>query len=189
MKRLTSLLLIMHMSISSSGCATTFQEIRRWKEEVKFADGAVITFDRAEFIGRRIPLVERSEIRFTTSNGMQIHWTSCAQPFAVDWLDEALYVLAIAEFSFCTAELSTRQGGGFAAWRVTSEGSKRLRFEDVPRRLMPNLVVDGELAQKKGFIQVGAKFGELRTRGQINWCAEAWKADGLLDQCKSKEGN
>ncbi len=103
MKLILKLLAHLLMLLSVAACATPFQESRRWVEEVKLSDGRIINVEREEFLGKRIPLVERNTLKFKNVDGEEIKWESCAQPIALEIVEGSYFVVAFAPFTFAPA--------------------------------------------------------------------------------------
>lgn len=175
------------MAFSLAACATPFQESRRWVEEVKLADGRVINVEREEFLGRRIPLVERNTITFKTEDGKQIRWESCAKPVALDFVESRYLVVGVASFGFCIAKLELPNRGGAAAWVLGANANSRITNQEVPRSIVPNMVYVGAEAAKVGFVAHAAKRGELHTAHVMPWCVQAWVPNGDVSKCSNDE--
>ncbi len=185
----TSALALATVVPSDGSSAGMFQDSREWKEEVNLSSGETLVIERVDFIGRKVPLVERSLIRFKTKSGKEVTWESCANPVALDSIGENFYVVGSGDFTFCARELKTYEPGGLAAWSYNGSDFKRIGVESVPKTMVPNLVYVGKNAVAHGrLIRHYEKRGDLHVVRGINWCEEAWRAGGNLAKC-NKQGS
>jgi hypothetical protein len=189
MNRSLGLVSLAALATSLVACATPFQDSRRWTEEVKLSDGRIINVEREEFLGKRIPLVERNTLKFKTADGREVRWESCAKPIALEISDKEYFVVALAEFSFCTGQLNLRYGGGLAAWKLEAGNSLRLTYESVPQSITANLIYNGVNAANAGFVSHSLKRGELHVASGIGWCIEGWIPGGDLKKCPTIRSN